>query len=81
MLRDSVGVEVAGVIILVDRCERGSRECTAVQEAESDLGIKVHPIVTIHEIVEYLRAPNSSGIQLSSEMLDKIAAYRAQYGA
>jgi orotate phosphoribosyltransferase len=47
VLRERVGVEVAGVIILVDRDERGSGELSAVREAERDLNIKIHPIVDI----------------------------------
>lgn len=81
MLRESLGVEVVGVIILVDRMEKGSRSCSAVQEAEQDLGIKVHPIVTITEIIEYLTAPNSSGLLLDGELLGRIREYRANFGA
>jgi orotate phosphoribosyltransferase len=81
LLRDKVGVEIVGVIILVDRCEKGTLSCSAVQEAEQQLGIKVHPIVTINDIVEHLRVPNSSGFQISDELAAKIESYRAEYGA
>jgi orotate phosphoribosyltransferase len=81
MLRETLDVEVVGVIILVDRMEKGSRSCSAVQEAEQDLGIKVHPIVTITEIIEYLSSPNSSGLQLDPELLNRIQEYRKNFGA
>lgn len=81
LLRDKAGVTVAGVIILVDRDERGSEYLSAVKEAERDLQIQVHPIVNIREIIDYLSGPNSSGMQLDAELQTRIAAYRQEYGA
>jgi orotate phosphoribosyltransferase len=81
LLRDKAGVTVAGVIILVDRDERGNEYLSAVKEAERDLQIQVHPIVNIREIIDYLSGPNSSGMQLDAELQTRIAAYRQEYGA
>jgi len=80
MLQDQVGVDVAGVVILADRAEKGQGSVSAVQEAESELGIKVSPIVSIHDIISYLSAPNASGFQIEGELKDRIQAYRAEYG-
>jgi len=80
LLRDRLGVEVQAVVILVDRRERGSRDVSAVEEAESDLKIKVHPIVTIDQIIQTLSALNISGFQISPELFEKILAYRKEYG-
>jgi orotate phosphoribosyltransferase len=81
LLRDKVGVQIAGVIILVDRDERGGGELSAVQEAERDLGISVTPIVNINTIISYLSEPNSSGFQITPELQQRILAYRQEYGA
>ena len=81
VLRDRVGVEVAGVVILVDRDERGAGELSAVREAERDLGITVTPIVDITKIITYLSRPNSSGFEISGELQKRIAEYREEYGA
>jgi len=82
VLREKAGVTVAGVVILVDRDEKGSSAgLSAVKEAERDLDIKVYPIVTIQEIIQYLASPNSSGMQLDAALLERIAAYRKEYGA
>jgi orotate phosphoribosyltransferase len=81
VLRDRVGVEIARVIILVDRDEKGTREVSAVKEAEQDLGIKVESIVNVEKIVSYLAQPNSSGFRLDSELQNRIAIYREEYGA
>ncbi len=81
VLRDKIGVEVLGVIILVDRAEKGKGTCSAVQEAEQDLGITVSSIVSIHDIISYLDKPNSSGFQIDDTLRTRIEEYRAQYGA
>lgn len=81
LLRDKVGLQIARVIILVDRDERGSGDLSAVQEAERDLQIKVTPIVDINRIISYLSAPNSSGFQITAELQQRVAAYRGEYGA
>lgn len=73
-------VEVTGLILAVDRCERGSGSLSAVQETQQTLGVPVFPIVTIHDIVKYLSEDNSSGLLLSSGQIDKINAYLKTYG-
>lgn len=80
VLRERVGVEIAGVVILVDRAERGKGAVSAVQEAESELHIKVHPIVTISDIISYLSKPNSSGFQIDAVLQARIDEYRAEFG-
>jgi orotate phosphoribosyltransferase len=80
-LREKVGVEVAGVIILVDRAEKGSGTCSAVEEAEARHGIKIHPLVSIHDIISYLSGANSSGFQIDDELKARIETYRAEFGA
>lgn len=82
VLRERVGVEVSGVVILVDRDERGGGgELSAVKEAERDLKIKIHPIVDIKTVINYLSVPNSSGFMIDSVLSERIAAYRDEYGA
>jgi orotate phosphoribosyltransferase len=80
VLRDKIGVEVAGVVILVDRAEKGKGSRSAVQEAEQELGISVSSIVSIHDIISYLTKPNSSGFQIDDALRGRIEEYRAQYG-
>ncbi len=80
-LMGSFGVkEILGVVIAVDRCERGLTAQSAVQEAETTLGLKIAPIITVHHIVEYLSAENDSGFALDSTMLKKMHEYLKEYG-
>jgi orotate phosphoribosyltransferase len=65
----------AGVVISVDRQERGRGELSAIQEVERDHGIRVHAIVTCDDLVAYLRASGQH-----AEHLDAMLAYRREYG-
>ncbi|MEW8690390.1 MAG: orotate phosphoribosyltransferase [Candidatus Thiodiazotropha endolucinida] len=65
----------AGVVIALDRQERGQGERSAIQEVESDYAIPVSAIVRLEQLVEYLQESDDSG-----ESLQRIMAYRDQYG-
>jgi len=81
-LLNSFGVQkIEGVVISVDRSEKGTGELSAVQEAQQNLAIKIYPIVTIHDIVAHLSEPNDSGFVIDSELKDRISAYLKTYGA
>jgi orotate phosphoribosyltransferase len=65
----------AGVIIALDRQERGQGELSAVQEVERAHRITVTGIVTLNELVGYLAERPEYG-----ERLEKMQDYRARYG-
>ena len=69
------GAEIAGIVVAVDRQERGTGELSAIQEVERDLGVVVTPIIRLDDVVDYLVETG-----LHAEHLDAIEAYRAQYG-
>lgn len=81
MLKEIANVDITAVIVAVDRCEKGTGELSAVQELQKDLGLNFHPILNIHQLVEYLSADNTSGLRLSEEQLGKIKEYLSVYGA
>ncbi len=54
LLKQSADVEISGVVVAVDRQERGKGSKTTLAELRDDLGIAVHAIVTIEEVVGYL---------------------------
>jgi orotate phosphoribosyltransferase len=71
----AAGAAAAGVLIALDRQERGQSERSAIQEVEHDLGLKVTSIVTLTELQAYLTDnPNYQ------PALKNITAYREQYG-
>ena len=66
---------LSGVIIALDRQERGRDQRSAIQEVEESLGITVTSIVTLAHLLEYLQ--DTPG---QDENVAKITAYREQYG-
>lgn len=71
----SAGAELAGVVIALDRQERGQGERSAIQEVEENLGINVASIVKLEHLLEYLKM--HSGYENAVAMIE---SYRDQYG-
>lgn len=69
------GAELAGVLIALDRQERGQGELSAIQEVERDFGTKVVSIIGLNDLINYLQ-----GKPELVQHLEAVSAYRAQYG-
>lgn len=69
------GAEPCGVLIALDRQERGQGELSAVQEVERDYGIPVYSIIKLDDLVNYLQQNTEFG-----DFYDKVLAYRQTYG-
>ena len=65
----------AGVIIALDRQEKGTGELSAIQEVEQDYSIPVLSIIKLEHLITYLEGNAEFG-----EYLGKVTAYRDQYG-
>lgn len=61
LLRRTADVTVSGVIVAVDRQERGRGSKTTVAELALELDLPVLPIVTIREVVDYLTGRDVDG--------------------
>jgi len=71
----AAGATLAGVVIALDRQERGRDARSAIQEIEDALGVPVACIVRLEHLLEYLAARSDSGGDVA-----RIEAYRSQYG-
>jgi orotate phosphoribosyltransferase len=69
------GAQPAGVVIALDRMERGSGEKSAVQEVREQYGIPVVAVVTLDNLVEFLERDANRQAELQA-----VAGYRATYG-
>ena len=69
------GATPAGVLIALNRQERGQGELSAIQEVERDFGMPVVSIVSLEQVLEYL-----AGDAQLKHYLPAVEAYRAQYG-
>lgn len=66
---------LAGVLIALDRQEKGKGELSAIQEVERDFETKVVSIVSLANVIDYLSESDSH-----NEVFDTIQAYRNEYG-
>ena len=76
-LKQAANVEIAGMVISVDRMERGlESNLSAVQEVYKEFGVKVYSIVTMADIISAIE----DGVIEGKEYLDKMKEYRKTYG-
>ena len=71
----AAGATPCGVLIALDRMERGSGSLSAVQEVERDYGIPVHAVATLDDLMTYLRERSDFKAHQ-----DAVARYRDEYG-
>lgn len=69
------GATPAGVVIALDRQERGSGELSAVQEVRQSYGIPVLAVATLSDLIAYL-----TGSPQLEQNLQAVIHYRQQYG-
>jgi len=82
LLARAAKTTVVGLVVSVDRMEKGAGEKSALAEIRSDLGLNAFAIVTLDELVAHLHNRTiDKGVVLDDACLEKIKAYRALYGA
>lgn len=59
------GTKVAACFIMVDRCEKGRTEKSAMREIHDEFGFPVYSVVNVYDIIEYLgeKPENAENIQ------------------
>ncbi len=72
------GAQAGGVIIALDRQERGQGKQSAIQEVEATYAMPVVSIVTLAQVLAYLEEQAAPDMQAHA---DAIRAYRAKYGS
>ncbi len=82
IIRAQGDVDVLGLVVSVDRMERGQGTKSALQEIEETYGMKTTAIVTMAEVVEHLYGREYKGkIVIGDAIKTAIDAYYKQYGA
>ncbi|EKO3576291.1 orotate phosphoribosyltransferase [Vibrio metschnikovii] len=69
------GAQLAGVLVAIDRQEKGQGELSAIQEVERDFDCQIISIVSLGDLVTYLKEQGGDPVQLAA-----VEAYRVQYG-
>ena len=71
---DANGAKAKGVIVAVDRQEKGKGELSAIQEVEKNFGIQVLSIINLSHLIDYLKQGSDQAL------IERIEVYRSQYG-
>ena len=80
VLQKAAKVSVAGLIVSVDRMERGKGEKTAISEIADEFGIPTFPIVTTRNIIDYLHNKEVDGkVYINDEVRQKMEDYLSLY--
>jgi len=74
-LIETAGAKPAGVVIALDRQEKGSGELSAIQEVEQQYGIPVLSIVKLEDLITYLEQQPAMQANLTA-----VQTYRERYG-
>jgi len=69
------GARGVGVVIGLDRCERGDGERSAVQQVEQDWGLTVASVVSLHDIIAWVESNPEM-----AQHRDALEQYRERYG-
>jgi orotate phosphoribosyltransferase len=82
LLQAAAKVCLTGLIVGVDRMEKGTGERSALQEVQDSFGMKACAIVTLDEVVSHLHGRVLNGrVVLDDTIKARIGEYRARYGA
>lgn len=75
-------VKMTALLVSVDRMERGTKDCSTLDELRQDQGIAVYPIVTVREILAFLHnRPLEGKVYIDDAMKEKMEGYLTEYGA
>lgn len=75
------GEQIIGLVISVDRMEKGKTEKSALEELQENYGLQTTAIVTMEEVVEHLyNKPYKGKIIIDDVLKQAIDAYYEQYG-
>jgi orotate phosphoribosyltransferase len=81
ILQAAAKVAIAGLVISVDRMERGTGELNALAEVRQTLGAPAFAIVTIDEVTAWLRGRTiDDRVVLDDEIYARVQQYRRDYG-
>ncbi len=82
LFKSVADVTFAALLVSVDRMERGTRECSTLDELRQDYGIQVFPIVTVCQVMDFLHNREIDGkVYIDDAVKGRMEDYLAQYGA
>lgn len=80
ILTEKEGVDIAGLVVSVDRMERGNGEKTAIQELKEEFGINTFPIVSVREVIDTLyNSPVDGKMYIDDAVRSSMEEYMSKY--
>jgi orotate phosphoribosyltransferase len=74
------GAELAGVVIGLNRQERGQGALSAIQEIEQTWKVPVLSIIAMQDLIDYLQEQSGTDAQIPTDALEAMRDYRQRYG-
>ncbi|MBE8190329.1 MAG: orotate phosphoribosyltransferase [Candidatus Thioglobus sp.] len=68
------GAQAKGVIVALDRQEKGAGETSAIEEIQAKFGVQVFSIINLSDLIDYLKGGGDAAL------IARIEAYRVRYG-
>lgn len=82
LLRAAAEVVMSGLIVSVDRKERGTGDLNALDQVSQDFDMPAFAIVTVTEVIEHLHNREIDGmVVLNDQLVESMQTYLATYGA
>ncbi|MDR2295316.1 MAG: orotate phosphoribosyltransferase [Clostridiales Family XIII bacterium] len=82
LLKRIADLRVEGLVVSVDRMERGRGALSAVRELLADCGVRTFPVVTIADILAFVRDnPASEAFRIDADIRKRMEDYFAEYCA
>ncbi len=76
----AAGARPAGILLALDRQERGEGERSAVEEVEARFGVPCVSIITLDELIAALARETDAPARISADQLTSLRSYRERYG-
>jgi len=82
LIQAAPGVRAVGLVVSVDRMERGTGTLPALEEIRREYGLKTTAIVTLLDILAYLESGRGAAVLGGDpSLLDRMKAYFKEYGS
>ncbi|MCH2108569.1 MAG: orotate phosphoribosyltransferase [Polyangiaceae bacterium] len=81
LLRKAAAINLAGLVVSVDRQERGLSEKNALDQVSIDYQMPAFPIVTVQEVMTHLEGRTLEGeVVLTPQLAERMRSYLREYG-
>jgi len=82
IVQAAADVELTGLVISVDRCERGTGDLNALDQVGLEFDMATFSIVTVHEVIEHLAGREIDGtVVLDNDAVEAMHNYLATWGS